>query len=145
MEAVTPQEKVQEVLSSYEIKRLDGGRWSVRHPKMEEAYIVDPEKGTCTCKAGVNGQVCRHLSAIRVKVEEERSKVKRVEEEKKEGEADLLKRFLNAEEEKLLRTLTPEWIIKLLKAVSSRVLEVESTVKKIRGEEAEKSLERLLE
>lgn len=142
---MTPEERIQDVLQNYEIKKLDGGRWSVRHPKVEEAYIVDPKKGTCTCKAGVNGKVCRHLSAIRVKVEEERSQARKAEEEKREAEGDFLKRFLATEEEKLWKVLTPELGVKLLRVLASRVLEVESTVRKIRGEEAEKALESLLE
>jgi hypothetical protein len=61
----TLEERVQEVLSTYEIKEASLGLYTVKSPK-GDTYTVDPNGGTCNCPAGQKGKLCKHLQAVRV-------------------------------------------------------------------------------
>jgi hypothetical protein len=135
---------VQEVLDTYEIERVSESVFRVRHPKVAEPYTVDLTKGTCTCKAGQAGKACRHLLAMRKLVSDERSAARKQEAERREEAMDLLRRLLEAPEEKLYKTLTPEWSLKILRTLCERLLTLEEQMAKVRSEVDKGILEKAL-
>lgn len=141
---MTIEERIREVIETYEVKKVADGVYSVRHPKVAEAYTVDLRKGSCTCKAGQAGKVCRHILACRRLFDEELAQQRKQEEAKREEVIDLLQRFAEAEETKLWETLTPGWTLKVLKAMSERILTLEKETRKLRGELSELNLKALL-
>lgn len=136
-----PVEKAQEVLATYEIHKLADGVYSVKAPNSASAYTTDIKNNRCTCPAGENGRSCKHVLACRMLAEQEALAQK----EKEEQVLDLLERFASADEERLLRTLTEEWRVKVLKELARRLIALEQALRKAKAEEAEKALERLLE
>jgi uncharacterized Zn finger protein len=61
----TLEERVQEVLESYEIKELPDGIFTMKAPSAQEAYTVDTKNNRCTCPAGQKGKPCKHMAAAK--------------------------------------------------------------------------------
>lgn len=113
------EERVQEVLSSYEVQRIVDGVYSMRHPEKQEVYTVDVTKGTCTCPAGQKGKPCKHLAAAK-KLEEEKE---RKDEEAYAKAIEILYWVAEAGEEKLL-DLSDRRKARVMKALATVLLEL---------------------
>lgn len=130
------EERVQEVLSSYEVQRVAEGVYSMRHPEKQEAYTVDAVKGTCTCPAGQKGKACKHLAAAKRLEEEKERKVLEAYQEA----VKVLRWVAEADEEKLL-DLSDRRKARVMKALANMLLYLDG----LWGKYARKELEKLLE
>jgi len=50
----------------YELDELPDGTWRAYKPGRSEAYVVDvlDPRTPCTCRAGLHGGRCKHLSGV---------------------------------------------------------------------------------